>query len=137
MGFSPHVAKELLVPSPRESQSLQGKRSLRDPSTTSQTGIYYQLLCLQIMRNSLSFMENSFHCLPAKGFKESFPLLNLLRITPVCGLGSALGVTQTKISNAFYRIVLQLFEDRLVSAVSQRAQIPSTVPHRMESFSSI
>ena len=82
-------------------------------------------------------MENSFHCLPAKGFRESFPLLNLLHITPVCGLGSALGVTQTKISNAFYRIVLQLFEDRLVSAVSQRARIPSTVPHRMESFSSI
>ena len=81
-------------------------------------------------------MENSFQCLPAKGFRESFPLLNP-HITPLCGLGSALGVTQTKISNAFYRIVLQLFEDRLVSAVSQRARIPSTVPHRMESFSSI
>ena len=30
--------------------------------------------------------------------------------------------------------ILKLFEDRLVSAVSQRARIPSTVPHRMNLF---
>lgn len=68
-------------------------------------------------------------------FQKVFPYKICLHLTPPPGLGSAPWVPQTKLSTAFQRLALQLFEVRanlLIFVASRKAQAPFTVSQGME-----